>query len=69
MTGRLSVGADLSSAVPLRTNLGLAFTGMYPLGQGFVIQTEDLTASPFTSCHSCLWPSGLCLSISSFPSG
>jgi hypothetical protein len=42
MTGRLSVGADLSSAVPLRTNLGLAFTGMYPLGQGFVIQTEDL---------------------------
>ena len=42
MSGRLSFGADLSSAVPLRTNLGLAFTGMYPLGRGFVIQAENL---------------------------
>jgi len=39
----LTVGADLSAAIPLRANLGLAFTGMYPLGQGFVIQPGDLT--------------------------
>ncbi|WP_366929817.1 DNA methyltransferase, partial [uncultured Thiodictyon sp.] len=38
----LTLGADLSAATPLRANLGLAFTGMYPLGQGFVIQPEDL---------------------------
>jgi hypothetical protein len=38
----LSIGVDLSSTIPLRANLGLAFTGMYPLGQGFVVQPEDL---------------------------
>jgi hypothetical protein len=38
----LSVGVDLSAATPLRANLGLAYTGMYPLGQGFVVQPEDL---------------------------
>jgi hypothetical protein len=38
----LTIGADLSAATPLRANQGLAFTGMYPLGQGFVLQPQDL---------------------------
>ncbi|MBP6809266.1 MAG: class I SAM-dependent DNA methyltransferase, partial [Chromatiaceae bacterium] len=38
----LTIGANLSAVTPLRANLGLAFTGMYPLGQGFVIQPDDL---------------------------
>ena len=38
----LSVGPDLSSARPLRANAGIAFTGMYPLGQGFVVQRNQV---------------------------
>lgn len=38
----LTIGADLSAVVPLRANQGLAFTGMYPLGQGFVLMPDDI---------------------------
>jgi hypothetical protein len=41
----LSVGADVCSAPGLRANEGIAFTGMYPLGQGFVVMPDDLDSA------------------------
>ena len=38
----LSGAADLAGAVELRANKGVAFTGMYPLGQGFVLSPDEL---------------------------
>ena len=37
----LSIGAARSATSALRANAGLAFTGMYPLGQGFVVENSD----------------------------
>jgi len=33
----LRAGTDVLAAKPLQANSGIAFTGMYPLGQGFVL--------------------------------
>lgn len=41
----LSAGAALVDARGLRANQGLAFTGMYPLGQGFVVLPEEVRAA------------------------
>jgi hypothetical protein len=41
----LSVGADAGATRDLQANSGLAFTGMYPLGQGFVLDHQDLAAA------------------------
>ncbi|NLA67956.1 MAG: hypothetical protein GX856_06890 [Gammaproteobacteria bacterium] len=41
----LRAGLALVDAKQLRANRGLAFTGMYPLGQGFVVLPEDETAA------------------------
>jgi len=38
----LSGGTNLSSFVPLKANMGIAYTGMYPLGQGFVLMPDDV---------------------------
>jgi len=38
----LSGGTNLCSFVPLKANLGIAFTGMYPLGQGFVLLPDEV---------------------------
>lgn len=38
----LSGGTNLSAFVPLKANLGIAFTGMYPLGQGFVLLPDEV---------------------------
>ena len=38
----LTIGLDLRSAVSLKSNLNIAFTGMYPLGQGFVLLPDEL---------------------------
>ncbi len=38
----LTVGADVVAAQPLRSNRGIAFTGMYPLGQGFVLLPQQI---------------------------
>jgi hypothetical protein len=38
----LTVGADVSAAPSLRSNQGIAFTGMYPLGQGFILLPEEV---------------------------
>jgi hypothetical protein len=37
----LTTGADRTAVMPLEANEGLAFTGMYPLGQGFILSKED----------------------------
>lgn len=37
----LRASVALADATPLAANTGLAFTGMYPLGQGFVVLPED----------------------------
>lgn len=37
----LKTHLSLADALPLKSNLGIAFTGMYPLGQGFVVLPED----------------------------
>ena len=41
----LTTGADVLASVPLRANQGIAFTGMYPLGQGFIVLPEDIEAA------------------------
>jgi len=41
----LSAGLDVLAAKPLQANAGIAFTGMYPLGQGFVVLPEDVEAA------------------------
>ena len=41
----LRASVALVDAVPLAANMGLAFTGMYPLGQGFVVLPEDESAA------------------------
>lgn len=41
----LSAGTKAHAASPLRSNLGLAFTGMYPLGQGFVVMPDDVASA------------------------
>lgn len=41
----LRAGLNLVAACALRANRGLAFTGMYPLGQGFVVLPEDEAAA------------------------
>lgn len=38
----LTIGAPVSRCVELAANKGLAFTGMYPLGQGFVLAPADV---------------------------
>ncbi|MCA9045086.1 MAG: class I SAM-dependent DNA methyltransferase, partial [Planctomycetaceae bacterium] len=38
----LRVGLDINSANSLKSNVGIAFMGMIPLGQGFVLLPEDL---------------------------
>ena len=38
----LGGGANLSATAVLRANRGIAFTGMYPLGQGFVLAPEQI---------------------------
>ncbi len=39
--GDLSGGADVAGASELKANLDMAYTGMYPLGQGFVVFPEE----------------------------
>lgn len=39
---RLTCGADSAQASPLRANANLAFTGMYPLGTGFALSTDEV---------------------------
>jgi hypothetical protein len=41
----LSEGTDVLAARPLHANSGIAFTGMYPLGQGFVLLPVDVQAA------------------------
>jgi len=41
----LRAGLALVDALQLQANRGLAFTGMYPLGQGFVVLPEDEAAA------------------------
>ena len=41
----LKVGVDLTRATPVYANRGLAFVGMYPLGQGFVLLPADVEAA------------------------
>src|SRR5690606_17516490 len=41
----LRAGLALVDALQLQANRGLAFTGMYPLGQGFVVLPEDESAA------------------------
>jgi len=48
----LTVGPDLSAASPLCANLGVAFTGMYPLGQGFVIEQADVAQAVGTDTNT-----------------
>jgi hypothetical protein len=47
----LRAGPATASASTLRANVGLCFTGMYPLGQGFVLSVNDIATatggSPF----------------------
>jgi hypothetical protein len=43
--GSLDVSLNLHALVELRANRGLAFTGMYPLGQGFVLWPRDIPAA------------------------
>ncbi len=38
----MTVGANVGAAAPLQANAGIAFTGMYPLGQGFVLLPEEI---------------------------
>ena len=38
----LTVGAKAIAATPLSANRGIAFTGMYPLGQGFILDPEQV---------------------------
>ena len=38
----LSGETNLSSFESLKANLGIAFTGMYPLGQGFVLLPDEV---------------------------
>src|SRR5699024_2766020 len=42
ITEGLRIGANISAAVCLQANAGLAFTGMYPLGQGFVLLPDQV---------------------------
>ncbi len=50
-TERGQIAADLKvsdtgrPAVPLSANKGIAFTGMYPLGQGFVLKPDEMEAA------------------------
>jgi hypothetical protein len=37
----LTIGTNRTEVTSLKSNAGMAFTGMYPLGQGFVISAED----------------------------
>jgi len=41
----LKLDLPIAAATRLRANRGLAFTGMYPLGQGFVLTMSDLNAA------------------------
>ena len=41
----ISVGAGVTTMQPLKANARLAFTGMYPLGQGFVLLPQDMAAA------------------------
>jgi hypothetical protein len=41
----LRAGTDVLAAKPLQANSGIAFTGMYPLGQGFVLLPDDVEAA------------------------
>jgi len=43
VNSNLSIGVDVASAIELKANQGMAFTGMYPLGQGFIVSPEDLS--------------------------
>ena len=54
----LRAGAALTSAERLDANRGIAFTGMYPLGQGFVILPDEYQAAIGTdrSCEEVLKP-------------
>lgn len=38
----LTIGTDVTGLSVLRANKGLAFTGMYPLGQGFVLEPDQV---------------------------
>ena len=40
----LTVGADVSSAKPLKANAGLACRGVIPVGKGFIITHDEATA-------------------------
>ena len=55
-TGRihpdLAVGVDFVSAVAQEANRGLAFTGMYPLGQGFVLLPDDVETAIGTDANA-----------------
>ncbi|MBS1172978.1 MAG: class SAM-dependent methyltransferase, partial [Proteobacteria bacterium] len=48
----LTVGADVASARPLGANRGIAFTGMYPLGQGFVLLPDELSQAVGTDINT-----------------
>ena len=41
----LRAGLALANAAPLQANAGLAYTGMYPLGQGFVVLPSEEEAA------------------------
>jgi hypothetical protein len=45
ITADLMVGKNSEAAVQLKANSDMAFTGMYPLGQGFVLLPEEVAAA------------------------
>ncbi|MHA6719162.1 class I SAM-dependent DNA methyltransferase [Sphingomonas sp. RS6] len=47
----LRIGANVPSARPLRSNMGVSFMGMIPLGSGFRVMPTDFESLQITSGH------------------